>query len=264
MAVESLPFTHIPHELLAEYFSRKSDTTKKSYWVMRTLEEVEKAIIRQPTIGYLWEWDARLRKYLGMRYREFFRMSIWIDPFRINPAEVLEYLTVKDFLNEKNLLQHLTNFYGSWRFLTRIITKLWENKEGREFLLGWEPENSRVTGALALFLARKGLVERALYLAEATFNRSPSSAYPALSFLVRKAYSYEKKGENNRAENLYLKIFKIAPGADYLPVKIVMFYLKRGKIKRARYFYNFYLLNRSEYPATLRLKKMIEREKIFK
>ena len=264
IAVDVLSFTHIPYELRANYFSTKAIETKNSYWVMRTLEEVEKAIIRQPTIGYLWEWDARLRKYLGMRYKDFFWMSIWIDPFRIDPAEVLNYVSAVDLISERNLLYHMTSFYGSWRFITKILDKLWKDKKGKQFLLQWEPEKAKVNGVLALFLAKKGVIDRSIYLAKKTFTSTPSLAYPALSYIVRQAFVYEQKGQTKEAEKLYLRVFAIAPGADNLPLRIVMFYVKQKNMRKAKKFYDFYMLNSNKFPSVKRLKNIIKKKGVFK
>ena len=259
---EVLFFSSLPHTLNALHWIRKFQKKPVDYYLVRTVEEIEKALLLKPTAGYLWLWDAKLRKMLGMRYKSFVETALWIDPYRIKHEDLLDLLTPGEITSSSeiyrtNLLDKLVLLNRNWNFFKELFEKIWQDRYGKKFLLKWVPGTKWGKEYLATFLALKGYPDRSVTILEEL--KGERINWRPLWALIKVAEEEEGKGERKVAEKLLLKVYEMQPYFDNIGVRIFNFYYRAGEKEKAMKFYREYTAKYGGYVAAERLKRYVKR-----
>ncbi len=255
-------YYYLPWYLEAVDYVSKAEKNDNGYWVMRTLEEVEEAIKRAPTNGVLWFWAAKLRKFLGMRYKEFMFIAFKLDPYRLKYNETLKFLTAEDLVKNTWIINKMIELNKSGNFFRRIAEKLWNSKDGEKFLLNWIPYSSVNKGRLAKFLIDHNKVGRGLYLLLLVRETGDKLYLPALGSLLNLASKMDKQGKIKEEQWILKKVFELDPLYDNLAVKLADFYLRQKEDKEVNKIVTFYKDNYPEYVVTERLQKFLKKWKV--
>ncbi len=255
---------YLPWYLQAVDYAEKAREERNGYWVMRALQEVEEAIKRAPTNGVLWLWAARLRKFLGMRYREFVLIAYKMDPYRLNFGETLDLLDPQLLANNRWLLDRIVSINRNRKFFEALLEKLWSEEEGREFVKRWIPGNGIDMGVLAYFLIAHGETGRGIYLLE-KLKESGENLYPrALYALMKIANQSIREGNLRYGEWLLKKIFALDPLFDNLAVRLAGYYRSHGREREAEELLRFYKTRFPDYVITDRLENFLKKDPVYR